>query len=120
MTIGEDVYSELSGDAGLSALVSTRIYPQWLPQETTLPAVTFTQVSENPQNTIGGELALRNHQYQFDIFATSYASAQSVVAALNTAVQSASAFQAYRLTQQELYEPQTEVHRVSVDFSLWQ
>lgn len=120
MTIGEDVYSELSGDAGLTALVGTRIYPQWLPQDTTLPAVTFAQVSENPQNTIGGELALKNHQYQFDVFASSYSSAQAVAAALNTAVAGASAFEAYRLTQQDLYEPQTEVHRVSVDFSIWQ
>ena len=120
MTIGQDVYSELSGDAGLSALVGTRIYPQWLPQNVTLPAVMFFQVTENIQNVIGGELGLRNHQIQFDVFADDYSTAQSVVAALNTAVANASAFKSYRLTQQELYEPQTEIHRVSVDFSIWQ
>lgn len=120
MSMGEDIYTALSGDATLAALVGTRIYPQWRAQDAALPAVTFYQVSENPQNTIGGELALRNHQYQFDVWADSYSEAQSVVTALNAAVLAASTFKAHRLGQQELYEPQLEVHRVSVDFSIWQ
>lgn len=120
MTIGQDIYTELTGDAGLTALVSTRIYPNWMPQEASLPAVSYNLVSESVQNAVSGELGLRNYQFQFDCWGSSYGSAQSVAGALISAVQGASLFKPYRLSQQDLYEPQTDTHRVSVDFSIWQ
>lgn len=120
MAIGEDVYTELSGDAGLTALVSTRIYPAWLPQDTTMPAVSFSKISERVQNTIDGEVALRNHMYQFDVWADTYSEAHSIATALIAAMAAASLFKSYRLGQTELYEPEIDIHRVSVDYSLWQ
>ena len=120
MTIGQDIYTELSGDSGLTTLISTRIYPNWLPQDATLPAVSYTQIGETIQNSISGELGLRNYSIQFDVWADDYSTAQSVVAALNSAVQGASLFKPYRQSQQDLYEPNVDTHRVSVDYSIWQ
>ncbi len=120
MAIGEDVYSELSSDAGLTALVSTRIYPTWLPQNATMPAISYTQISERVQQTIEGEVALRNHMYQFDIWSNTYSGAQTIATALLTAMAAASLFKSYRLGQTETYEPEIDIHRISVDFSIWQ
>lgn len=42
------LYSHLAANAGVSALVSTRIYPLLLPQEPTLPALVYQRISTNP------------------------------------------------------------------------
>ena len=39
------VYALLSADAGVTALVSTRIYPTVLPQDKTLPALVYQRIS---------------------------------------------------------------------------
>ena len=120
MTVGEDVYTELSGNGALTDLVGTRIHPNWLPQDVSLPAVSFMQVSETPQNILSGELALKNHRIQVDCWASSYSSAQDVAAAVVTAIADATLFDSYRLGQQDVYEPAVDIHRVSMDFSIWQ
>ena len=41
MRIGQYIYSVLSADAGVIAIVSTRIYPVYLPQDAAYPAIVF-------------------------------------------------------------------------------
>jgi hypothetical protein len=41
----EDIAAFLAADAGVSALIGTRIYPMLLPQNATKPAVVYSQVS---------------------------------------------------------------------------
>lgn len=40
-----DLVTFLENDAGISALIGTRIYPQILPQDPTFPAITYSQTS---------------------------------------------------------------------------
>ena len=46
------LYSTLSGASAVTALVSTRIYPDLVPQDSTLPCVAFQRVSTEPVMTI--------------------------------------------------------------------
>lgn len=121
MSIQEDIYTQLSSDSNVTVEVSTRIYPLWLPQDSTLPAVTYQQVSETPSNHLGGEdTTERQFRFQFDHWAESYSAAQSSADAVTTSLLAATSFKAIRISRQESYEPDVDVHRVSVDFSLWQ
>jgi hypothetical protein len=66
MSLESEVYSRLSGFAGLTALVSTRIYPLRLPQDTTLPAVTFTRLSASRLSAMGSDPGLVRARVQYD------------------------------------------------------
>ncbi len=45
MTPEESLYAALTGSAGVTALVASRIYPDAVPQDINLPAVAFTRTS---------------------------------------------------------------------------
>lgn len=82
------LYTHLSTDAGLSALVSTRIYPDLMPQNVTLPAIRFslidrTELLVKPEKTT---FRLMQARYQFDVFSKTYSSAKSIESALVTAL----------------------------------
>lgn len=42
MNAGKYIYSKLSADAGVTALVGDRIYPVWMPQNASFPAIVYT------------------------------------------------------------------------------
>lgn len=49
MNVGKYIYSVLTADAGVSALVSTRIYPVVIAEKATFPAIAYT-VSTVPKD----------------------------------------------------------------------
>ena len=64
MTIEAVIFTRLSGFAGLSALVSDRIYPVTLPQNVEMPAVTVALVSDIRIQAMGGFTGLVRARYQ--------------------------------------------------------
>ena len=75
----EGLFTYLSTHAGLSALVGTKIYPQVIQQDTTLPAVTYNLISKNRrQSTIGGNYGLVSPIYEFRCYATTYSQAKNI------------------------------------------
>lgn len=42
MKIGQYIYAKLAATAGVTALVSTRIYPVFIPEDAAFPAIVFT------------------------------------------------------------------------------
>jgi len=62
----EALIAKLLADAGVSALVGTRIYPGVRPQAGPLPAIVFNLISATPsysdvEGRDGGALGLRRH-----------------------------------------------------------
>jgi len=53
-SLHESIKSHLEGFAGLSALISTRVYPMRLPQSPTYPAVTYMTTSGFSEYRHGG------------------------------------------------------------------
>lgn len=49
MNLEQSLATRLLAYSGLTALVSTRVYPLWLPQETTLDAVTYRLIAATPE-----------------------------------------------------------------------
>lgn len=54
MSAETEIYSALSGFAGLTALVSTRIHPDVLPTEAIYPAVVYSRQTTVPIRSISG------------------------------------------------------------------
>ena len=62
MSAETEVYAALSGHAGLTAIVSTRIYPDVLPEKTIYPAVVFSR--NQPSNPI---YSISGHYFGADV-----------------------------------------------------
>ena len=131
ITIEEGLFAYLSANAGVSALVSTRIYPNKLPQTVTLPALTYQRI-DSPRvhsHDSSGSVGTARPRFQFDCWATTYAAAKALSDALRGAlngykgtmgttspvtVQSA-------LIQSERFDDYADagVCRISCDYIIW-
>jgi hypothetical protein len=54
MSAETELYSALSSQSGLTNLVGSRIYPDAIPENVSLPAVVFVRANTLPTYTIGG------------------------------------------------------------------
>lgn len=61
MSAETEIYAALSGFSGLTSLVSTRIYPDVLPESTAYPAVVFSRERTVPVFGLG------NHYFGADV-----------------------------------------------------
>lgn len=80
------VYNILSNAAGVTALVSTRIYPQRLPAGTSYPAITYQRISDVPWMTKSSYISGQS-RVQVNVFSKTNDNATAietaVIAALN-------------------------------------
>lgn len=119
--IGEQIYSRLTTHSDVAALVGNRVYPIILPQDPTLPAITYQIISQTPT---GGNIHLHNMRLQVDCWSTSYAGADGLAAKVIAALrlygersnQRPLLMSAYDVNRQDLFEPDTNEWRVSIDF----
>lgn len=81
------LYSRLSGYAGLTALVSTRVYPNVAPQNVTVPFVTYRRVSSVRDSGFGADTGTVTDRFQFDAYATTYSGVRDIVEQLRAALQ---------------------------------
>lgn len=113
------IYTALSGDSAVSAVVSTRIYPMVLPQDVTLPAITYSRISGGQVNSMGGFSNLENPRVQVDVWAATYTAAKTLAALVHTAMGGATTYSAILISDMDLFEDDTKIYRVSMDFSVW-
>ncbi len=129
MTIEEGLYSYLSGYAGLTALVGTRIYPLVMPQNVTMPAIRYQRISSSRIYSHDGPNKLTHPRFQFSCFAESYATAKAVANQVRFALAGYQGTMggAGGVTVQfaivddevDLYEDETKLHHVAVDVVVW-
>ena len=78
MGVAADVRTYIIGDAGVAALIGTRMHPTNLPQACTLPAVTYHIISRSHEPTLEGIAAAGMVRVQFDCWATTRLAADAV------------------------------------------
>lgn len=86
--IAAAIFARLSGDAGVSALVGSRIYPQEAPEDATYPLITFLQVSagdNSARGLVGGQGHFRTLQ-QIDIWSRTALEAQQIATAVRVSM----------------------------------
>lgn len=129
MFIEEAIYSYLSGHAGLTALVSNRIYPLVMPQNTILPAVTFSKVSGPRVHAMQKDTGMAYPRFQVSCWGSTYKQAKEVAAQVRAALQDYKGTMGgaggvvvggvFIQDENDLYEPGTQVYHVALDFIIW-
>ena len=86
MTIESALYSYLSNKASITALVSTRIYPQVGPDSADYPFITYNVISESHDHAMQGATGLANPSMQVDVWAETIADRVDVSEALRNEI----------------------------------
>jgi hypothetical protein len=115
--IDEAIFTILSGNSGVSAIVGTRIYPMQLPLECTLPALSFSKPS-NPFRRVSG-----SPRFQIDCWAEDFLQCQHLRDMVETAlngyaglVNSVNIIQIIPLEAPDMYDSTTGVYHIPYDF----
>ncbi len=86
MSIEAALYSKLTGDAGVAALVGNRVYPMHMPQAGTLPALVYERISTVRNYAHNGQQSPTTVRMQVDSIATTLATARSCADAVLAAL----------------------------------
>jgi len=86
VTIEQGLVAELLADAGVSALVGTRVHPHVIPQDGELPAITYQRISSQREMQMDGPLSLIRVRMQVDCWSSSYSGAKSLADAVRSAL----------------------------------
>ena len=120
------IYAQLSGDAGVTALVGARIYAQRLPQRPTLPALSYTSISKIRPQAMGVATGLSETRVQVDAWATDYATVRGLADAVRAALERARGSIGGVTVQDILPENEGDAlddegtrYRVSLDWRVW-
>lgn len=109
-----------------STAASTRIYPVYLPQDVTLPAITYQLLDDDPKDNAAGCAGLFMARVQFDVFAETFLAMKSLVDEVRnalmgyTGVVSDVTIKGIRLeTKLDMFEPEIKNHRGIIRFHVW-
>ena len=104
MSAESSLYSLLSGNGGVTALVSTRIYPDAMPEKTTYPAIVFARIGTEPLVLVHGASGYADMEFSIGCWGETRAAADAVA----SAVQTACATSTFSITGREAgFDPET-------------
>ncbi len=117
MSLEEDVFSALT--AGSPSPL--RAYPEIMPQEVTLPAVTFTIVAGQHDFDLQGPTGLTRKFVQVDAWSRTRSGAYSTIVEATSLMVASTAFQVSGISESgaDRYEPDTKLYRESREFTVW-
>lgn len=121
MTIEADLKAHLQGDSSIAALVGDRIHPMLI-HDSTLPAITYQQVSDDPASGLDGDDSnLIRYRIQINVWSASYTQAKALAELVRIRFQTeAATFAAVpEPSGQDVYEPDTKRFGHYRDFSIW-
>lgn len=125
MTVAEKVYSVLSGDAGVVALVPAsriKVPGDW--QDLAAPYIIHFPVAAVPTHTLSERAALTNWPfYQVSIFAASYSAADAIATAVKAAMgHTNSAGVEFSWTGQTTlpFEEDVRIQQIVLNFNIWE
>ena len=122
MSVQSDIFTTLGNYANLSAFVAARIYPDVAPQDigAAVARVVWQEISDVPQNGLSGHNSLDNYRIQVTSWANSGTLSRRVDEQVRAAMAAASAFSSLCVDNRSLgYEPDTKLHGIQSDFSIW-
>lgn len=123
MAFEAEFKAHLSGASSVTDLINSKIFPLLLPEEVALPAVVYTIVNGDPQNSLQGfDSGLVRYDVQVDCWATKYARVIELALAVRDRLNvDASTFRTV-IDQYPLlddYEEETKRFRRCIGVSCW-
>ena len=120
MSIQSDIYNTLIASTYITDYVGTRVFPTMIPQSVeAFPTIVYTRISNVRGYPLSGDWLIDNLRYQFDVFAVGYDAVRALADNLHTTMRASTYFTCIMLDEQDLWEPDYSLHRVSVDYSIW-
>lgn len=123
----EAVYTILTAATALTDHVSTRIYPSYLPQNCTYPALTYYRVSTIRESAMYADPNISTVRFQISAWSTSPVTAGAVADHVRSAMHRDIGSHAgltikdcYIDEEITTYDPDSEEHQVAMDFVIMQ
>ncbi len=88
MSLKDGIFAYLNADAGLTALVADRIFPDSAPTSAALPYITFERTGSEHVRSFKSASGLAHARIAFDVWAATSVSRENVTEALREAVDS--------------------------------
>lgn len=82
----EVIHSILSNNAGVTALVGARIYPQVWPQSSTYSLIMYTEIGGGSEMTLSGGCGLKRSQVRIDAVAQTVGESKALAKAIRAAL----------------------------------
>ena len=124
--IEENLLTYLKSVAGITSLVSTRIYPFRIAQGSAMPCLTYQRISTPriiTHDVSGKTGTLASPRFQFDAWGNTYSQVKGITEALRDALNgkgSAGKFQVALVVEETPeYEPEQELWRSRSDYRIW-
>ena len=86
MTEGKAIYSILTSDSDVSAIIGTRVYPQIAAQGAAFPFVVYVLQDTSPSDTKSGVSTLDEVRYDIVVASETYAEASDLTNKIRTAL----------------------------------
>ena len=113
MSVESALYSALSSNGGVTALVSTRIYPAVAPDTAAVPYVVYSLSNTDRFHTLVGSSDPAKYQFQIGCTAATYDACKAIVSAVVAALQG----NGYQQFTFDLYDDVTERHTMFIGWS---
>jgi hypothetical protein len=108
------LFTLLNGATG----AGSNVFPQISPDGTVSPYITYSRISAQSNNVLSGTTSLINTRVQIDVYANTYALAQSIATQVD-GLMASWVFQNVSNPQQDIYEAEVRLFRVLLDYSVW-
>lgn len=95
-------------------LVSGRVFPQLMPQNSETPSIVYSVTYDSDIETLGCAVG-KNIRFQVDVYSYSYAEVKATKEQVKTALYSFK-HKVMDLSTNDLYEDDTKLHRQRIDF----
>lgn len=121
MAIESELFDLITEDAGVTALIGTRMYPRLMPAGATLPCVVYDEMAAATEVRADGDTGLRTGQFKLHYWDRSYSGIKAGKAAL---LQAINGYQGGSIDRIEVnamrddYEPETMYYRQIVEFEV--
>lgn len=101
--------------------IGGRVYPEFLPQEATYPAITYQEISLFDEFVIDGDIGLDKSRFQIDVYANTYEEVRKLAYDVHQILKdykSQTVYGVRRLSRNDLsrLEGDTIYRRVSLDY----
>ncbi len=120
--IDEAIYSILTCDVGVSALVGARVYPIIMPQDGTLPAIVFSRIATDRELSHSGSIDVTKGVFQISCFSETPFGAKQLAKAVYSAmhgyagtVGTEHVFMCKCINEVDAFEQDTDVFHVPLD-----
>ncbi len=119
--IENEVFKVLSTTAAITALVSTRIFPAFIPQAATaFPALVYEKTGGSRINSLSGYTGLQNPIIEINIYAERTTTLQAVSTVVLAAMDTSTLFKSHALDEPfDSYDDDVEIKTRTLTFSIW-